>query len=226
MSKIGILLNELELYWLYLLGVTMIWVGITGPMGGGKSSVARILRSRGYTVIDADQVVHELMAPGTIVSDSIFKTFGPSIKSSDGSIDRKALGRAVFGSPEKLSLLEQILHPQVRARVAELKVKCQAQQLPAAFYDVPLLFEKNMVSQFDYVLVVSALPELRMQRLKQRTGLTEPEIQARWQNQLPAEYKESHADALIWNNGSWHDLESSVDQALARLGISPTVTKT
>lgn len=194
-------------------------------MGGGKSSAARILRSRGYAVVDADQVVHELMAAGSEVAKDIYSTFGESVKGRDGAVDRRALGRAVFGSPEKLDKLEKILHPRVRERVADLRRGLEASGAQAAFYDVPLLFEKKMEPQFDYILVVSARAELRLQRLMERTGLSEAEIKARWQTQLSAEYKETHANAVVWNNGSLQELEEALTAALTQMGILPAVAK-
>ncbi len=204
----------------------MIWIGITGPMGGGKSSVANLLRARGFPVIDADAVAHELMTCNGLATADIIKTFGESVRAVDGSIDRRALGNEVFGHGDRLALLENILHPRVRERVAQLRSSFSAAGAKVGFYDVPLLFEKNMQSQFDAILVVSAKPEVRMRRLVARTGLTESEIEKRWKSQLSADYKESHATIVVRNDGDWKTLEVAVDVALRALGLSPTAAET
>jgi dephospho-CoA kinase len=202
----------------------MIWVGITGPMGSGKSSVASLLRARGYAVIDADQVVHDLLQMGSPVLNAVFQAFGHDVRNVDGTLNRRALGQVVFADPEKRARLEAILHPEVKAETARRKSALASQGARAAFYDVPLLFEKGMESQFDAVLVVTASPENRMKRLQARTGLSAAEIEDRWKAQLPPEYKESRASVLIRNDGQTLDLEASVARALAELGLSPSAT--
>jgi dephospho-CoA kinase len=203
---------------------TMIWVAITGPMGSGKSSVAGELRARGYAVLDADQVVHDLLRPGSAVLQKIFATFGESLRQPDGTLDRRTLGQTVFADSEKLAQLEAILHPEVRAEVARRRAELAAQGHKAAFYDVPLLFEKKMESQFDSIIVVTASPQNRMDRLRARTGLSIAEIEDRWKSQLPPEYKESRASILIRNDGDGNALKREVERALLALGLSPTVT--
>lgn len=199
----------------------MMWIGITGSMGSGKSTVSEKLRGQGYVVLDADQVVRTVLKSGGEAEAEVFKTFGESVRGADGNLDRRALGAVVFADPQKLEKLEWILHPRVRAFVASEKAELEKQGVAAAFYDVPLLYEKKMEGQFDFVIVVSAPPALRLQRLQKRTGLTVKEIEERWNNQLPAQLKESRADAVIKNNGGLEDLEFEIAKVLRKLSVPP-----
>jgi dephospho-CoA kinase len=197
----------------------MLWIGITGSMGSGKTTVSDSLRRMGYAVLDADSVVRTVLRPGGEAETEVLKEFGPSVRAPDGTLDRRALGRVVFSEPAKLEKLEWIIHPRVRAEVARLRAECASRGEPAAFYDVPLLFEKKMEDQFDHIITVSSTPALRLQRLQARTGLTVAEIEERWSRQLPAQYKESHADAVIKNNGDLAALEIEVRACLAALHV-------
>ena len=189
-------------------------------MGSGKSTVAAVLRQRGFSVLDADQVVHQVLGPGGLAEASVFKTFGESIRASDGSIDRKALGRIVFGNPALLKKLEDILHPLVRQDVQRQREALVKAGQAAAFYDVPLLFEKKMEASFDAVLVVSAGEALRHRRLFERSGLTLDEAVQRANSQLPAEYKEARATFVIRNDDGREQLEANVLSALGHLGLA------
>lgn len=197
----------------------MVWIGLTGAMGSGKSTVAERLRAHGYVVLDADQVVRTVLRSGSDAEKEVFKTFGELVRGADGNLDRRALAAAVFADAHKLEQLEWIIHPRVRAQVAAEKAALIQAGTRAAFYDVPLLFEKKMEDQFDFVITVSASPALRLQRLQKRTGLTIVEIEERWSRQLPAQLKETRADAVIKNNGSLEDLDLEIAAALKKLGV-------
>ncbi|MGE0529263.1 MAG: dephospho-CoA kinase [Bdellovibrionales bacterium] len=197
----------------------MLWVGVTGSMGSGKSTVADLLRQRGYPVLDADAVAREVIAPGTPGEAAVFRTFGESVRNLDGTLDRRALGRIVFSDPDRLSQLERLIHPFVRQEIATARRRLEAQGYTAAFYDVPLLFEKKMENQFDHIIVVSAAPEVRRKRLKARSGLTDEEITTRWSQQMSPEEKESRASVVIRNEAGLNDLEKDLTGALAALGV-------
>lgn len=202
---------------------SMLWIGITGSMGSGKSTVSAILRQIGYTVLDADAVVRRALSPGSPAETEVLKTFGESVRGEDGHLDRRALGRVVFPDAVLLEKLEWILHPRVREEVAREKAALAAAGARVAFYDVPLLFEKKMESTFDHVIVVSSTPALRLQRLQKRTGMTVAEIEERWSRQLPAQLKETLASYVVKNNGSLEDLERETRAALAGLSLpAPT----
>ena len=197
----------------------MLWIGLTGGMGSGKSTAAKVLTQLGFPVLDADRIVHGLLTPGGTAEAEVIQTFGRSVCDASGRLDRRALGRAVFDDPEKLDRLEKILHPKVRAEVARRRQDLEKSGHAAAFYDVPLLFEKNMEDQFDAVLVVSAREDLRLARVRQRSGLSDDEIKSRFNRQLPVAEKEKRASAVIDNNGSEDDLKAALIKALRQLDL-------
>ena len=192
-------------------------------MGSGKSTVSACLRELGFSVFDADEIVHTVLSPGSAGEREVFGLFGeaPGVRDPlTGTLDRRALGRVVFGNPRKLDELERLLHPRVREEVARLKAKAANAGASAAFYDVPLLFEKNMQAQFDFVLVVSAPAASRLSRLMARSGLSSPEIEERWSRQLPPEYKEARASYVVLNTGNLEDLKAAILAALRHLRVA------
>lgn len=193
-------------------------------MGSGKSTVASILRAMGYPVLDADQIVHKILSPGGTGEREIFRTFGQHLKNADGHLDRKALGKEVFEDTMKLMALEKLVHPLVRSEVEGRKQLLQAQGTRAAFYDVPLLFEKNMEAQFDHVMVVSAPEDVRQERVLRRSKMSAEEFRQRSQHHVPPAEKEARASVVIMNTGDLNHLENEVRNALQHLGVpSPTV---
>jgi dephospho-CoA kinase len=202
----------------------MLWIGITGPMGSGKSTVGHLLRQKGFEVLDADQIATKVLSPGSAGEAEVLRTFGEQLKGANGSLDRRALGRLVFSDPHKLATLERLIHPRVQGEVANERARLRKLGHAAAFYDVPLLFEKDMQAQFDYVVVVSANPTLRGERLKTRSQLSEAEIAERNSRHLSPAVKEAKASVVIPNEGTLADLENAVDAALRKLKISPTST--
>jgi dephospho-CoA kinase len=154
-----------------------------------------------------------------VVETQVIQTFGQSVCAADGHLDRRALGRVVFEDAKKLDQLEKILHPKVREEVARRRFDLEKSGFAAAFYDVPLLFEKNMEDQFDAVLVVSATEKLRRERVRARTGLSDAELDARFKRQLSLAEKEKRASAVVDNNGSEKDLETHLRKVLEQLEI-------
>lgn len=189
-------------------------------MGSGKSTVAAKLREGGFEVLDADDVARKVLSPGSAGEALVFKTFGEGVRGADGFLDRRALGRVVFGDAVKLQELEMIIHPLVRSEVARRRAELARAGHAAAFYDVPLLFEKNMQTDFDYVVVVTAPAELRRQRVMARSQLTVEEIEERNSRHIDPAVKEAQADAVIRNDGSMTDLTREIANALKKVGIS------
>jgi len=203
----------------------MLWIGLTGPMGSGKSTVASILRKLGYPVLDADHLVHQILSPGGPAETEILKTFGGDLRDAGGALDRRALGRVVFPSSAKLAQLESIIYPILRNEVAQRRKNLADKGANAAFYDVPLLFEKGMRDQFDHVLVVSASETLRRERLKVRSGMSDLDFDQRMAKQMAPAEKERLASAVIRNESDEAALIEETKRALRVLKIpSPTVS--
>ncbi len=195
----------------------MKWIGLTGGIATGKSTVARLIESRGYKVIDADQVSHQVTQIQSEGYDRILSYFGEDILDDRLNIDRKKLGQVVFESASKKEQLESFLHPLIREEVQSLKDKYKSQGVAVVFYDVPLLFEKNMESDFDMTVVVWCDAATQLQRLIKRSRLTEVEALLRINAQLPLSYKIKRADFCIDNSGPDYELIQAVDYFLENL---------
>ncbi len=189
----------------------MILVGLTGNIASGKSEVARILAERGATVIDADELAREAVAPDTQALNDIIKRWGKDVLQPDGSLDRAALRRIVFADQHELDALNRIVHPGVtRLRDREIAIaKERGDQIIVCV--IPLLFERNLVEEFDCIVLVDAPRPLRLERLVLTRGLEETEAMDMIAAQMPAELKRARADYCIENTGSLEDLERDVD---------------
>ncbi len=184
-----------------------MYLGLSGGIGSGKSTVAKILSNLGAVVIDADVIAREVLEPTQAGYQRAIEVFGESILDSDLRIDRKKLAERVFQNSEELAKLEAIVHPAVIARVAQIR-----NSLPEAtvvVYDTPLLFEKNLQGQFDKVLIVVTDSEHRKARLIER-GLDIADIEARIANQATDAQRRTVADFVIENNGTPEQLQEQV----------------
>jgi dephospho-CoA kinase len=144
-----------------------VLIGVTGPIGCGKSQVARWLAELGATVIDADQVARDVTAPGTPAHDAILVRFGPDV-APDGSLDRAALGRVVFADPAALRALEAIVHPAVRPRILECIGRAEAAGAPAVVIEAIKLVEGSLAALCDEVWLVTCDPAVQRERLAGR----------------------------------------------------------
>ena len=189
----------------------MILVGLTGNIASGKSEVARMLGERGATVIDADELAREAVAPDTQALNDIIKRWGKDVLQPDGSLDRAALRRIVFADQLELDALNRIVHPGVtRLRDHEIAIaKARGDQIIVCV--IPLLFERNLVEEFDSIVLVDAPRPLRLERLVSTRGLEETESMNMIASQMPAELKRARADYCIDNTGSLDELEREVD---------------
>lgn len=195
----------------------MKWIGLTGGMGSGKSAVTALLRARGFTVIDADVVARKVVEPGTPGLAQVVQAFGPGVLNVEGELDRKKLAAQVFGKPDELRRLEMILHPLIQQKVADRRQEAAARGEALVFYDVPLLFEKNLGAQFDAVVVVWSTEAQQIERSMKRDGASREDVERRLSAQIPLAEKKLKADVLIDNSGTFESLPVRVDTALKAL---------
>ena len=191
-----------------------MYLGLTGGIGSGKSTAARMFADLGAIVIDADAIAKEVLEPGQVGYESVVNNFGEEILDSSGNIDRVILAGKVFGDTTKLKELEEIVHPAVATKVAQIR-----ESLPASsiiIYDTPLLIEKSLQQQFDQVIVVLAPEALRTQRLLAR-GLAQNDIIARMSNQATDEQRREIANYVIDNSSSLVELREEVQKVWTQI---------
>ncbi len=193
----------------------MIRLAITGSIGMGKSTVARMFERAGVPVFDADAVVRELQAKDPEIIASIGRRFGGTV--SAGVLDREALSRAVLSSPAELDALEAIVHPAVQA--ARLRFIEQNADRPALLFDIPLLFETDGEDAFDKIIVVSAPADVQRERVLARPGMTREKFEAILARQMPDEEKRRRADFVVDTSVDLSTTERQVGDILACLGI-------
>jgi len=170
-----------------------------------------MLAERGATLIDADVLAREAVRPETQALKDIVKRWGKDILNDDGSLDREALRQIVFADQDELDALNRIVHPGVtRLRDREIaNARDRGDQIVVCV--IPLLFERNLVEEFDAIVLVDAPRPLRLERLVTTRGLEETEAMNMIASQMPAELKRARADYCIDNSGSIDDLERDVD---------------
>jgi dephospho-CoA kinase len=189
----------------------MIRIGLTGNIASGKSEVARMLADRGATIIDADELAREAVEPETQALKDIIKRWGKDVLNQDGGLDRAALRQIVFADQNELDALNRIVHPGVtRLRDREI-ARARERGDPIVVCVIPLLFERNIVEEFDAIILVDAPRPLRLERLVATRGLDETEAMNMIASQMPAELKRARADFVIENDGSLDKLERDVD---------------
>lgn len=195
----------------------MLWIGLTGGIASGKSEATKLLKSMAFPVIDADLIAHQVVERGTPGLKSVVDHFGAEILNPDGSLNRKKLGQIVFTSTDQRLALENLLHPLVQQEVQRQKHQYAQNGKSIAFYDVPLLFEKNLQGQFDKVVLIFSSLDLQKSRLRQRDQLSDLEIENRLQSQIPLIEKEKKSDFVIYNDHDLAHLEKQLKDLVAQL---------
>jgi len=204
-------------------------IGLSGGIGSGKSTVARLLVELGATLIDADAIVHELQAPGMPMVAELAAAFGPGILDATGALDRKALGEIAFRDPAARERLNAIVHPPVGAEFARRLAEALAADAELIVLDIPLLFEgrasgrgsaaQTAVSRTVLVWVPEAL---QIERQIARDGCTWEEAVRRVRAQMPLDDKRALADHVIDNSGSLEETERQVRALYEELTRAPS----
>ena len=190
----------------------MLLIGLTGNIASGKSTVARLLSERGATIIDADVLARRVVEPGMPAFDEIVRRWGQEVVAPDGSLDRDALRRLVFSDHEQLEELNTIVHPEVAAYRDRLVNEARQRGDRLVVQDIPLLFERGLVDQFDRIILVDAPRPVRLERLMRERRLSETDAMDMITAQMPAELKRARADYLIENVGTVRELEERVSE--------------
>lgn len=186
-------------------------VGLTGGIGSGKSAVSARLAELGAAVVDADLLAREVVAPGTAGLSEVVEAFGPEVLQADGTLDRPALGRRVFGDDAARQRLNGILHPRIGALTLERTAAAERDGVPVLVHDVPLLVENGLAAAYDVVVVVAASPEVQLDRLVRLRGMTEDDARARIAAQAPLADKLAVATYVVHNDGTLEELAPQVD---------------
>lgn len=191
-------------------------IGITGGIASGKSTVTNCLRQKGYQVIDADQVVHELQAKGGKLYQALVNWLGSAILNEAGELDRPKLSQLIFSSQENLAKSSQLQNAIIRQELADRRDQL-AKTEETFFMDIPLLFEQDYADWFDEVWLVYVNPETQIKRLKARNGYSQEEALQRLASQMKLEDKVPYADFVIKNDGNLEELIEQIDKNLRRL---------
>ncbi len=188
-------------------------VGITGGIGSGKTTAARILGELGAHVIDADTVGHDLYRPGSAAWQPVVDCFGRDVVADDGTIDRRRLGAIVFADPTQLKRLNAIMHPLMREEIGRrIAAHRAAGGREPIVLEAAVLIEANWLSLVDELWLVVARPEIVVERVAAQRGIDRAAITARIQAQLTDAERRSHATVVIDNSGSVDDLRAEAQR--------------
>jgi dephospho-CoA kinase len=186
--------------------------GLTGGIGMGKSTAARILQERGIAVVDTDELARQIVQPGQPALAEIFQTFGADLKDASGHLRREALARIVFSDPAARAKLEAITHPRITQLWRQHLQAWRAEGRAVAVVVIPLLFETQVESEFDAIICLACSAATQRERLAAR-GWTAEQIEQRLAAQWPIASKMERSNFVVWTEGG----EAATAQQLCRI---------
>ncbi len=192
-------------------------IGLTGGIASGKSTVARFFRDQSVSVLDADVLGHRTYDPGTDTFAAVVEAFGQDLVAADGTIDRRVLGAKVFGKPEELKRLTDVVWPGIRKLASQALSELETAGTKLAVLEAAVLFEAGWEDLTDEIWVVVVEPELAVERLAARNGLDADAARARIASQLSNAERTSRADLVIENNSDLEALEKRIQGAWEQL---------
>ncbi len=195
----------------------MAFIGLTGGIASGKSTVAARFRELGVTVVDADALAREVVAKGTDGLAEIVTTFGADVLDADGALDRKKLGAIVFDDEDARKTLERITHPRIAMLSMQRMASVAASGAPYGLYEAALLVEKGTHRTMNGLVVVAVSPDVQLARVMSRDGLDEQAARARLAAQMPLDEKLAAATWTIWNDADVDTLNARVDATHATI---------
>ncbi|PWQ99713.1 dephospho-CoA kinase [Leucothrix arctica] len=188
----------------------MLKVGLTGGIGSGKSTVAKVLQAKGITLVDADKIAREVVQPGELALQEVAEAFGSDILLADGNLDRTSLKQRIFSDPLAKTQLESILHPRIRQRILE-RVE-EATDTPYVVADIPLLVENNYPQYFDRVIVVDCPEEIQIARVQARDEMSKAQILNIMASQATRKDRNAAATDIIDNSGDLASLKMQIEK--------------
>ncbi|MDC2839850.1 dephospho-CoA kinase [Limosilactobacillus mucosae] len=192
-------------------------IGLTGGIASGKSTISSILKAVGWPVIDADLIARQIVMPGSKGLEQIVNRFGPQMLNSDGTLDRKKLGKTVFDDPKKLSDLDKIEHPLIQEAIDSQLDEFKKQHLPVVVLDVPLLFETGMDEECDLTVLAVVDQATQLKRLMKRDQISKMDAVKKISSQMSLKEKMQRADVIIDNNGTLEQTRSQVAELVDRV---------
>lgn len=198
-------------------------LGLTGGIAMGKSTISNFLRDKGIPIVDADEIAHAVLE-FKAVKVQLVKAFGTPILNEQKQVDRKQLGKIVFGELKKLGELNQIVQPVIRQEIIRQLKSFTTESV--VVLDAPVLFEQGYETLVDCIMVVSTTPAEQLRRLMERNHLTREDAQKRIDAQMPIEIKQKKADVTIDSSGSIEATQKQVIEWLVKQNLLQTSGKT